>query len=68
MPRSGYDRVKLDLLSELRTDRFGLFEGKVRLGQVSSGGDLVVSVLAFYSDDPRSNPAGNLKILYEKTK
>ena len=32
------------------------------------GGSLVVSVLAFYSDDPSSNPAGYLNFLYEKTK
>ena len=33
------------------------------------GGGLVVSVLAFYSDNPSSNPAGYFKkFLYEKTK
>ena len=33
------------------------------------GGGLVVSVPAFYSDDPSSNPAGYLlNFLYEKTK
>ena len=32
------------------------------------GGGLVVSVPAFYSDDPSSNPAGNLNFLYKKTK
>ena len=32
------------------------------------GGGLVVSVLAFYSDDPSSNPADSLNILFEKTK
>ena len=32
------------------------------------GGDLVVSILAFYSDDPSSNPAGYLNFLYKKTK
>ena len=35
-----------------------------RLGQ---RGSLVVSVLAFYSDAPRSNPAGYFNYLYEKT-
>ena len=28
----------------------------------------MVNVLAFYSDDPSSNPAGYLNFLYEKTK
>ena len=32
------------------------------------GGDLVVSVLAFYSNDPSSNPAGYLNFLYKKAK
>ena len=32
------------------------------------GGGLVVSVLAFYSDYPSSNPAGYLNFMYEKTK
>ena len=32
------------------------------------GGSLVVSVLAFYSNDPSSNPAGYLNFLYKKTK
>ena len=32
------------------------------------GGGLVVSILAFYSDDPSSNPAGYLIFLYEKRK
>ena len=32
------------------------------------GGGLVVSVLAFHSDDLSSNPAGYLNFLYEKTK
>ena len=32
------------------------------------GGDLVVSVLALYSDDPISNPAGYLNFLNAKTK
>ena len=33
------------------------------------GGGLVVSILAFYSDAPRSNPADNLiNFLSEKTK
>ena len=32
------------------------------------GGGLVVSVLAFYSDNPSSNPAGCLNFQYEKTK
>ena len=32
------------------------------------GGGLVVSVLAFYSDYPSSNPADSLNILDEKTK
>ena len=33
------------------------------------GGGLVVSVPAFYSDDPSSNPAGYLiNFLYKKTK
>ena len=32
------------------------------------GGGLVVSVLALYSGDPSSNPAGYFNFLYEKTK
>ena len=32
------------------------------------GGSLMVSVLAFYSDDPSSILAGYLNFLYEKTK
>ena len=32
------------------------------------GGSPVVSVLAFYSNDPNSNPAGYLNFLYKKTK
>ena len=32
------------------------------------GGGLVVSVLAFYSNDPSSNPAGVFNFLYKKTK
>ena len=32
------------------------------------GGGLVFSILAFYSGDPSSNPAGYLNFLYEKTK
>ena len=35
---------------------------------LENGGGLVVSVLAFYSDDPSSNPPGNLNFLYEKMK
>ena len=31
-------------------------------------GGIEVSVLAFYSDDPSSNPAGYLTFLYKKTK
>ena len=31
-------------------------------------GGLVVNVLAFYSNDPSSNPAGYLNFLYKKTK
>ena len=33
-----------------------------------SGGGLVVSILAFYSDNPSSNPDGYLIFLYQKTK
>ena len=36
--------------------------------KIGRGGGLVVSVHAFYSDDPSSNPAGYLNFLYEKTK
>ena len=36
--------------------------------QGCGGGGLVVSVLAFYSNDPSSNPAGYLNFLNEKTK
>ena len=36
--------------------------------KVGRGGGLVVSVLAFYSDDPSSNPAGYLNFLCEKTR
>ena len=36
--------------------------------QRGRGGGLVVSILAFYFDDPSSNPAGYLNLLYEKTK
>ena len=32
------------------------------------GGGLVVSVLAFYSDNPSSNPAGYLNFLHKNTK
>ena len=32
------------------------------------GGGLVVSIFAFYSDNPSSIPAGYLNFLYEKTK
>ena len=32
------------------------------------GGGLVVSILAFYSDDPSLNPAGNLNFMYEEMK
>ena len=32
------------------------------------GGGLVVSILAFYSGDPSSNPAGYLNFSYKKTK
>ena len=32
------------------------------------GGGLVVSVPAFYSDNPSSNPTGYLNFLYEKAK
>ena len=32
------------------------------------GGGLVVSILAYYSDNPSSNPAGYFNVLYEKTK
>ena len=31
------------------------------------GDGLVVSILAFYSNDPSSNPAGYLNFLYVKT-
>ena len=42
----------------------------IMLGKISvgCGGGLVVSFLAFYSDDPSSNPAGYLNFLYKKTK
>ena len=37
--------------------------------RLSLGGGLVVSIPAFYSDDPSSNPAGYLiNFLYERTK
>ena len=36
--------------------------------QGRGGGGLVVSVLAFYSDDRSSNPAGYLNFLHEKMK
>ena len=32
------------------------------------GGGLVVSIFAFYSDNPSSIPAGSLNFLYEKMK
>ena len=35
---------------------------------VGCGGGLLVSILAFNSDDPSSNPAGYLNFLNEKTK
>ena len=39
------------------------------VGAVGRGGGLVVSVPAFNSDDPSSNPAGYLiNFLYKKTK
>ena len=38
------------------------------LWYLGRGGGLEVSVLAFYSGDPGSNPAGYLNFLYEKTK
>ena len=38
------------------------------IARLGRGGVLVVSILAFYSDDPGSNPAGYLNFLYEKTK
>ena len=37
-----------------------------QLNPLGRGGGLVVSVLAFYSDDPSSNPAGYLNFLDEK--
>ena len=36
--------------------------------EMGRGGGLVVSILAFYSDNPSSIPAGYLNFLYEKTK
>ena len=39
-----------------------------RSSKIDHRGGLVVSVLAFYSDNPSSNPAGNLNFLYKKTK
>ena len=38
------------------------------LSRKGRGGCLRVRVLAFYSDDPSSNPAGFLNFLYEKMK
>ena len=32
------------------------------------GSGLVVSVLAFYSDNTSSNPSGYLNVMYKKTK
>ena len=43
-------------------------KGQKEVTYVGRGGGLVVSVLAFYSDDLSSNPAGYLNFLYEKTK
>ena len=39
-----------------------------RSSTIDHRGGLVVSVLAFYSDNPRSNPAGNLNFLNIKAK
>ena len=45
-----------------------IFEFVTNLRALGCGGGLVVSVLAFNSDDPSSNPAGYLNFLYEMTK
>ena len=39
-----------------------------KLQSLGRGGGLVVSLLAFYSDDPNSNPACYLNFLHEKMK
>ena len=53
---------------------FGIYFGEElnfglrKFSKVGRGGGLVVRILAFYSNDPSSNPAGKLNFLYEKTK
>ena len=42
--------------------------GQKEVTYVGRGGGLVVSVLAFYSKDLSSNPAGYSHFLYEKRK
>ena len=55
----------------LSTFEFGLLRylssNVLSKGTTALGG-LVVSVLAFYSNNVSSNPAGYLKLLYKKTK
>ena len=41
---------------------------KTSIKYLGCGGGLVVSVRAFYTDDPSSNPAGDLNFQYEKKK
>ena len=57
------------VLNALKVINIKLLFGNCKL-MVSRGrgGSLMVSVLAFYSDDPSSILAGYLNFLYEKTK
>ena len=39
-----------------------------KISQVGRGGGLVVSIFAFYSNHPSSNPAGDLHFLHKRRK
>ena len=66
-PTSGADDAAVAQLSRSTDVRLENGE-ETFIMWASYGGGVVVSVLAFYSDDPSSYPPGYLKFLYEKTK
>ena len=55
--------------SSTDTDGSYLKENQFKVSiEYGRGGGLVVCVLAFFSDDPSSNPTGYLNFMCEKTK
>ena len=63
-----HSKGHVDTTCPLRHSSWSFNKPIVTLKDAVRGGGLVVSVLAFYSNDPSSNPAGFLNFLNENTK